>query len=226
MKPGRTHLQDAVPITYGPGLRRLGAGDRGRPAGAAGSAADELRVIGLGGTAVGTGLTAHPRFRRAGGTRAVAPGRPAPEAGAEPARGAWSLRPLAGRLGRAARGGPRPGDDLCGPAPPRLRSRHRIRRAAAARGRAGLVDHAGQDQSLGAGGGTDGLLPGVGPRSCGGARRRRRRAGAERDDAARRRQPRPAPSRSSRAPYACCVPGPWRGWSSTGAARARSWPEA
>jgi aspartate ammonia-lyase len=56
--------------------------------------ADELSVIGLGGTAVGTGLTAHPRFRalvtrelsRLVGRRL----RPAPT----PVTTAWSLRPL------------------------------------------------------------------------------------------------------------------------------------
>jgi fumarate hydratase class II/aspartate ammonia-lyase len=61
VKPGRTHLQDAVPITYG----QVFAGY----ADALATAADALRasrrelaVIGLGGTAVGTGITAHPRF--------------------------------------------------------------------------------------------------------------------------------------------------------------------
>ncbi|MBI4590340.1 MAG: aspartate ammonia-lyase [Candidatus Rokubacteria bacterium] len=63
VKPGRTHLQDAVPITfgqvfggYGEALARAGQGlDRARA---------DLLEIGLGGTAVGTGITAHPRFRR------------------------------------------------------------------------------------------------------------------------------------------------------------------
>jgi aspartate ammonia-lyase len=61
VKPGRTHLQDAVPITYGQVF--------GGYADALGGAADALRatrrelaMIGLGGTAVGTGITAHPRF--------------------------------------------------------------------------------------------------------------------------------------------------------------------
>jgi aspartate ammonia-lyase len=57
-------------------------------------AADELAVVGLGGTAVGTGLTAHPRYRamvvrelsRLVGHRL----RPAPT----PVTTAWSLRPL------------------------------------------------------------------------------------------------------------------------------------
>jgi fumarate hydratase, class II len=95
VKPGRTHLQDAVPITWGQVFGGWAqAVDDGRRALAPG--ADELSVIGLGGTAVGTGLTAHPRFRvlvvrelsRLVGRRLT----PAPS----PAASAWSLRPLAG----------------------------------------------------------------------------------------------------------------------------------
>ncbi len=61
IKTGRTHLQDATPIRLGQefqgyagqierGLRRLGA------------ARDELSEVALGGTAVGTGINAHPEF--------------------------------------------------------------------------------------------------------------------------------------------------------------------
>jgi aspartate ammonia-lyase len=94
VKPGRTHLQDAVPITWGQVLGGWAqAVEDGRRALAA--AADELPVIGLGGTAVGTGLTTHPRYRplvvrelsRLVGRRL----RPAPS----PVAAAWSLRPLA-----------------------------------------------------------------------------------------------------------------------------------
>jgi aspartate ammonia-lyase len=63
LKPGRTHLQDAVPITWG----QVFTGYAQAMAAAHEAfrvAADELRVLGLGGTAAGTGLTAHPRFRR------------------------------------------------------------------------------------------------------------------------------------------------------------------
>ena len=93
VKPGRTHLQDAVPITWGQVLGGWAqAVDDGRRALA--RTRDELGVVGLGGTAVGTGLTAHPRFRarvvrelsRLTGYRL----RPAPS----PAAMAWSLRPL------------------------------------------------------------------------------------------------------------------------------------
>jgi len=94
VKPGRTHLQDAVPITWGQVFGGWAqALDDGRRALA--RACDELRVVGLGGTAVGTGLTAHPRFRvlvvrelsRLVGRRLT----PAPSLAAT----AWSLRPLA-----------------------------------------------------------------------------------------------------------------------------------
>jgi aspartate ammonia-lyase len=93
VKPGRTHLQDAVPITWGQvfdGYAEALAGAAGQLRGAGA----ELRVIGLGGTAVGTGLTAHPRFRtlvarelsRLTGHRLT----PA----ASHVTAAWSLRPL------------------------------------------------------------------------------------------------------------------------------------
>jgi aspartate ammonia-lyase len=93
VKPGRTHLQDAVPITYGQVFQgyaqNLDDAERALRA-----SAGELQVVALGGTAVGTGLTTHPRFRalvvrelsRLIGVRL----RPAPS----PPGAAWSLRPL------------------------------------------------------------------------------------------------------------------------------------
>lgn len=93
VKPGRTHLQDAVPITWGQVF--TGYAESLRSAGAAlGGALREAEAIGLGGTAVGTGITAHPRFRRVvtaelgrlTGFRL----RPAPS----PVVTTWSLRPL------------------------------------------------------------------------------------------------------------------------------------
>ncbi len=93
LKPGRTHLQDAVPITYGQVFTgHAEALAQARRALAA--AIDEARLVGLGGTAVGTGLTAHPSFRRMvvrelgrlTGERL----RPAPN----PVAATWSLRPL------------------------------------------------------------------------------------------------------------------------------------
>jgi aspartate ammonia-lyase len=95
VKPGRTHLQDAVPITWGQVFTGY-AEALAQAARAVTHASDELRVIGLGGTAVGTGLTAHPRFRvlvarelsRLTGRRLT----PAPSHVTH----AWSLRPLLG----------------------------------------------------------------------------------------------------------------------------------
>ncbi len=63
LKSGRTHLQDAVPIrlgqefaAYGEALRQAGTQIL--------SAAEILRPLGIGGSAVGTGLNVHPRFAR------------------------------------------------------------------------------------------------------------------------------------------------------------------
>src|SRR5262249_14878401 len=59
VKPGRTHLQDAVPITYGQVFTGWAQAVH-EAASALTSAGRELRTIGLGGTAVGTGITTHP----------------------------------------------------------------------------------------------------------------------------------------------------------------------
>src|SRR5712692_336211 len=93
VKPGRTHLQDAVPITYG----QVFTGWAQAVHEAASDLTDAvraLRVIGLGGTAVGTGITTHPRFRRRVvrelsrlvGRRLVL--------ATSPVTATWSLRPL------------------------------------------------------------------------------------------------------------------------------------
>ena len=63
VKSGRTHLQDAVPVRLG---QEFGAystaiqhdGDRIR------HAAEGLRRLGIGGTAIGTGLNAHPEYHK------------------------------------------------------------------------------------------------------------------------------------------------------------------
>src|SRR6202030_881104 len=67
MKSGRTHMQDAVPIrlgqefaAYGMAIRKAIADIR--------YAGDSLRELGLGGSAVGTGINTHPDYR----TKAVA----------------------------------------------------------------------------------------------------------------------------------------------------------
>ncbi|MBI4467564.1 MAG: aspartate ammonia-lyase [Acidobacteria bacterium] len=62
LKAGRTHMQDAVPIrlgqefaAYAVAVRRAYEGIR--------HAQDGLRELGLGGTAVGTGVNTHPRYQ-------------------------------------------------------------------------------------------------------------------------------------------------------------------
>lgn len=63
IKVGRTHLEDAVPMTLGQEFHAYAAmleKSRKRLA----QTADELLEIGLGGTAVGTGITTHPLFRK------------------------------------------------------------------------------------------------------------------------------------------------------------------
>ena len=61
VKSGRTHLQDAVPVRLGQefgAYARAIANDRERIA----VAGDRLRRLGIGGTATGTGLNAHPDY--------------------------------------------------------------------------------------------------------------------------------------------------------------------
>jgi fumarate hydratase class II len=61
VKSGRTHLQDAVPVRLG---QEFGAYARAiaRDGERIARAADGLRRLGIGGTAVGTGLNAHPEY--------------------------------------------------------------------------------------------------------------------------------------------------------------------
>src|SRR5207302_622959 len=63
LKSGRTHLQDATPIRLGQEFTAYGhtiERHRDRVA----QAADALRALGIGGTAVGTGLNAEPEYPR------------------------------------------------------------------------------------------------------------------------------------------------------------------
>jgi aspartate ammonia-lyase len=62
MKSGRTHMQDAVPIRLGQEFAAYGIAFR-KSAETLRQTADSLRELGLGGTAVGTGLNTHPEFR-------------------------------------------------------------------------------------------------------------------------------------------------------------------
>jgi fumarate hydratase class II/aspartate ammonia-lyase len=62
VKSGRTHLMDATPIRLGQEVSGWAAALRAAAARIR-DALPELSVVGLGGTAVGTGLNAHPRYR-------------------------------------------------------------------------------------------------------------------------------------------------------------------
>ncbi|MDQ6827524.1 MAG: aspartate ammonia-lyase [Gemmatimonadota bacterium] len=61
IKSGRTHLQDAMPIRLGQEFRAY-AGTLGRNIRRINEAAAYLRDMGIGGTAVGTGVNAEPRY--------------------------------------------------------------------------------------------------------------------------------------------------------------------
>ena len=61
VKSGRTHLQDAVPITLGQEFRGYGT-SLCRNADKIEAAATGLRRLGIGGTATGSGLNAHPEY--------------------------------------------------------------------------------------------------------------------------------------------------------------------
>jgi aspartate ammonia-lyase len=61
VKSGRTHLQDATPIRLGQEFAAYGHTIR-RSRDRLARAADDLRDLGIGGTAVGTGLNAEPRY--------------------------------------------------------------------------------------------------------------------------------------------------------------------
>jgi aspartate ammonia-lyase len=67
MKSGRTHMQDAVPIRLGQEFAAYGVAIRKAIADIR-HAGDSLRELGLGGSAVGTGINTHPQYRE----RAVA----------------------------------------------------------------------------------------------------------------------------------------------------------
>ncbi len=63
MKSGRTHMQDAVPMRLGQEFAAYGVAIR-KTIGSIRHAADSLRELGLGGSAVGTGINTHPDYRQ------------------------------------------------------------------------------------------------------------------------------------------------------------------
>ncbi len=62
LKSGRTHMQDAVPMRLGQEFAAY-AGAIRRAEDAIRTASDSLRELGLGGSAVGTGINTHPGYR-------------------------------------------------------------------------------------------------------------------------------------------------------------------
>ena len=62
MKSGRTHMQDAVPIRLGQEFAAYGLAIR-KSIHSIRHASDSLRELGLGGSAVGTGINTHPDYR-------------------------------------------------------------------------------------------------------------------------------------------------------------------
>jgi aspartate ammonia-lyase len=62
LKSGRTHMQDAVPMRLGQEFAAY-AGAVRRAKDAIHASADSLRELGLGGSAVGTGINTHPDYR-------------------------------------------------------------------------------------------------------------------------------------------------------------------
>jgi len=63
VKAGRTHMQDAVPIRLGQEFAAYGVAIC-KASESLRDASDSLRELGLGGTAVGTGLNTHPEYRK------------------------------------------------------------------------------------------------------------------------------------------------------------------
>jgi fumarate hydratase class II len=61
LKVGRTHLQDAAPLTFGQEFGGYGA-QLGLAEAAVGRALADVHALAIGGTAVGTGLNTHPEF--------------------------------------------------------------------------------------------------------------------------------------------------------------------
>jgi fumarate hydratase class II len=104
VKIGRTHLQDATPITLGQewsGYVAMLAEDRARIE----HALQDVYKLALGGTAVGTGINAAPGLRRGGGSRDRPADRPAVRLGGQQVRGPGRARCAGRPVGHAAHAG-------------------------------------------------------------------------------------------------------------------------
>ena len=90
LKSGRTHLQDAVPIRLGQEFAAYAVAIRKARANIA-QQAEGLRELGLGGSAVGTGINTHPRISRR---------KPSPISPSSPAKNSLPRKTCAGPCSR------------------------------------------------------------------------------------------------------------------------------
>ena len=111
MKAGRTHMQDAVPITLGQEFAAYAVAVR-KGSGTVARAAESLRELGLGGSAVGTGLNTHPGLQGEGSGSAGGDCGSGVEAGSRLAVGYAVLRVHGGGIGSAAGVGAGDGTDI------------------------------------------------------------------------------------------------------------------
>ena len=183
LKVGRTHLQDAVPITLGQEFGGYAACIE-RAADDVERASDGLKELNLGATAVGTGLNAGDDYTdaRASRTSARLTGIDVTPA-ANRFRVTQSMGDVLAYSGAHAASGRGAVEDRERPAAAQLGTARGAGGDRAAGGAAGLVDHAGQGQSVGARDGESGLLPGVRLRRDDLRRGGGRPTRAQRDDA-------------------------------------------
>ncbi len=182
MKSGRTHMQDAVPIRLGQEFAAYAVAIRKAEKNIR-RASDTLRELGLGGSAVGTGINTHPDYReKAIANLAKISGQKLIPA--EDMR--WAMQSNAGMadVSAALRGlalEDHPHFERSAAAG--VGAKHGICGDFSAQPAAGLVDYAGEDQSGDAGTGGDGEFPGGRQRYRGSAGSAGRATGIERDDA-------------------------------------------
>ena len=168
VKIGRTHLEDAVPLTVGQEWSGYAHADSATRWRASSASLHGLYELAAGGTAVGTGLNAPPDFGRGDRRQDRRADRAALRDRAQQVRRPGLARRAWSRAMAALRGaGGRADEDRQRHALAGLRAALRARRADAAGQRAGLLHHARQGQPDPVRGDGHGLHPGD--------RRRRRR---------------------------------------------------
>ena len=133
LKMGRTQLQDAVPMTLGPGVRRLPRHHEGGHRPAARELVGLFREVNLGATAIGTGINADPRYAALAVEELSRDRGPADGAGHEPDRGDLGHGRLRLVLGRAEADRGQALEDLQRPAPALQRAARRASARSACR---------------------------------------------------------------------------------------------